>query len=182
MHASATRIGQYFEDGGYEIIPNVLSSLDPDDLARLMSGILGNKAVRAPTYAQIIRILNDRRASFEKLSALVLEDASKGPWFSESWLSPLLNDERRQVYRDLLRQIRPGLVVGISKGSVRFIFVSTGVAIGPGWFKGVARITDDPRSWGTVVGDLDHPRVLTADTLYLRRIESNWYIVFERSS
>jgi len=39
MRASATRIGQYFEDGGYEIIPNVLSSLDPDDLTRLMSGI-----------------------------------------------------------------------------------------------------------------------------------------------
>jgi hypothetical protein len=138
--------------------------------------------LRAPKDAQIIRVFNEQREPFEKLSALALEDSSKGPWFSESWLNPLLGDERKRMYRDLLKQIRPGLVVGTSKTSVKFIFVSTGIPIGPGWFKGLARITDNPTDWGIVVDDLDQPRTLSADTLYLRRIAPNWYVVFEHSS
>jgi Phytanoyl-CoA dioxygenase (PhyH) len=44
MQVTAPQVGQFFANNGYVVIPNVLSSLDADDLASLISCIFGSKA------------------------------------------------------------------------------------------------------------------------------------------
>jgi hypothetical protein len=44
MQVVARQAGESFADDGYSVIPNVLNSVDADDVADLISGILGSKA------------------------------------------------------------------------------------------------------------------------------------------
>jgi hypothetical protein len=54
-----------------------------------------------------------------------------------------------------------------------------GLAIGPGWTKGITRVTGEATRHGRLVASTDHADKLPAD-VYLRPIQKNWYIFYQR--
>ena len=66
-------------------------------------------------------------------------------------------------------------------GTLRLGFSSNklGLAIGPGWSKGLTRVVADPRRKGTLVPSTDYASKLPAD-VYLRPIQDQWFIYYQR--
>jgi len=109
----------------------------------------------------------------------MIEDPAGVPLLDETNVSNRLGTPLRDEYKSLLK-IWPGLLVGADyDGSVRFIFAGTGVAIGPDWAKGIEFIPDTARAIGTQRDALDDAAKLPAD-LYLRKLEPQWFLFFQR--
>jgi hypothetical protein len=137
---------------------------------------------RAPSDREILQTFEAHKSSFEQLRQLALEDSLIATYFSESNLSGSLGEGRQQLYRKLLSEIWPGLIVTSYRSSVKFIFATGGLsAISGGWLKGLVNISGNPDDWGTLVASLDNPAKLPSDHLYLRKIEQGWFIVVQKT-
>jgi len=66
-------------------------------------------------------------------------------------------------------------------GTLRLGFSGShlGLAIGPGWIKGITRFTGSPSRHGQVVSSTDNASKLPAN-IYLRSIQEDWYIFYQR--
>jgi len=99
---------------------------------------------------------------------MATEDMRRG-WYLGTSSPNQLDQSRRREYKSLISQIRPDLRVVTNgySGVVRFIFAGEGVAIGPGWVKGIEYVPPeaDPKRQG-------HD--------YVREIEPNWFIFYDR--
>lgn len=138
-----------------------------------------SKEVMAPIDDKLIKIFQDHRGEFERLRQMATEDMHETSFFSESNVSNRLPVSRRNEYKNLLKLL-PGLQVGANyDGSVRFIFASTGQAIGPGWAKGIQFIKDITKLKGTRIDTLDGSAKLPAG-VYLREIEPQWFLFYQR--
>lgn len=140
-----------------------------------------SQEVTVPSDDKLIRIFQDHRGEFERLRQMATEDINATSFFSESNVSNLLPVSRRNEYKNLLKLL-PGLQVGANQdGSVRFIFASTGQAIGPGWAKGIQFIKDIAKLKGARMGNLDGSEKLPAG-VYLREIkpQSQWFLFYQR--
>ncbi len=138
-----------------------------------------SQEIMAPSDDKLIKIFQDHRGEFERLRQMATEDMREASFFSESNVSNRLPVSRRNEYKNLLKLL-PGLQVGANyDGSVRFIFASTGQAIGPGWAKGIQFIKDITKLKGTRIDTLDCSAKLPAG-VYLREIEPHWFLFYQR--
>jgi hypothetical protein len=138
-----------------------------------------SQEVLAPSDDRLISIFQARRGELERLRQMATEDMHETSFFSEANISNGLPASRRNEYKTLLK-LSPGLQVGANfDGSVRFIFASTGQAIGPGWAKGIEFIPDTGKVIGTQRDTLDDSGKLPAG-VYLRKLEPRWFLFFQR--
>jgi hypothetical protein len=137
--------------------------------------------LKAPKDRQLITVFQGHRAAFEKLRQMAAEDSM---WnFSESHLDARLGDKRRQEYKSLLSEIRPGLSVGRGYQTTRFIFAVGGLsAIGPEWVKGIEYVPGSIDREGVVLENLDQLASLATGGVYLRQIEPNWFVIFQKTN
>jgi hypothetical protein len=135
---------------------------------------------RMPADTMLIHKFESHRSEFERLRQLVTADMGQRSYFSETTIANIRPEARRNEYRRLLK-LSPKLEVGVDyNGTVRFIFSgSQGLAIGPGWAKGIEFIPKRARLVGTKVDGLDNPQKLPAG-VYLREIEPQWYVFYQR--
>jgi hypothetical protein len=113
-------------------------------------------------------ILTARRS--KQLQEMATEDRRRG-WFLGGSDSAKLDQPRRDQYKNLIAQIRPGLQVVMTgpSGGVRFIFAGEGSAIGPDWVKGIEYAPGDYSGEGVLLPDLDKASSLPAH-VYIREI------------
>lgn len=138
-----------------------------------------SQEVMVPSDDKMISIFQAHRGELERLRQMATEDMHETSFFSETNISNGLPVSRRNEYKSLLK-LSPGLQVGANyDGSVRFIFSSTGQAIGPGWAKGIEFIPDTGKVIGTQRDMLDDSGQLPAG-VYLRKLESRWFLFFQR--
>jgi hypothetical protein len=111
---------------------------------------------------------------------MATKDMRRG-WYLGTSSPDKLDQSRRGEYKSLISQIRPGLDVATNgyTGVVRFIFASEGVAIGPGWVKGIEYVPGDYGQEGILLPDLDKAASLPAH-VYMREIEPRWLIFYQR--
>jgi hypothetical protein len=133
-----------------------------------------------PSDATLLREFNSHRGEFERLRQMATEDMHQQGSFTLATISDVLAESRRDKYRNLLN-ISPNLLVGIDyDGTTRFIFgKSDGLAIGPGWAKGIQFVPDGARLKETRTDSLDESGKLAAG-VYLRKIEPQWFIFYQR--
>jgi hypothetical protein len=142
-----------------------------------------------------------------KLDEKYRQQYEKDPRYTWYFKSPYfegdkLKDTRLKEYKDLVSEISPGLHIGMDyNGAMGFSFAggSSFLAIGPGWSKGITYVpeshetngsiycgewkmgdvTNPPQWQGLLLTNLDNAQTLPAD-VYLRPIESNWFLFYSR--
>ena len=129
-----------------------------------------------PRDQELISTFHAHRQAFEQLQEMATEDARRG-WYLGGNDPDKLDQSRRDKYKNL----PSGLQVAINgnTGVVRFIFAQKGSAIGPGWAKGIEYVPGDYSRQGLLVPDLDKADSLQAN-VYIRQIEPNWFIFYQR--
>lgn len=137
--------------------------------------------LRAPRDSDLIDVFLTHRAAFEKLRQMAAEDPE---WYISKAddADPQMSMARKQEYKHHISEINSGLILIKSDNSVKFIYTGAGLlAIGPGWDKGVIYAPGgiQPEE-GVIVGSLDHPAALKANEVYMRQIEPDWFIYFQR--
>jgi hypothetical protein len=148
-------------------------------LYALGGGCRASKTVE-PRDQELISTFHAHRQVFEQLQKMATEDARRG-WYLLGSDQNKPDQPRRDEYKNLISQIRPGLQVAMTgpTGTVRFIFASEGVAIGPGWVKGIEYVPSDYSREGVLLPDLDKAGSLPA-RVYMRQIEPKWFIFYQR--
>lgn len=133
-----------------------------------------------PTDQELISAFHSHRQAFEQLQGMAAEDARRG-WYLGASKPSTLSQSRRSEYSNLRAQIRPGLEVAMNgtTGVIRFIFAHKGVAIGPGWVKGIEYVPGDYGREGVLLPDLNKAASLPAN-VYVREIEPRWLIFYQR--
>jgi len=132
---------------------------------------------------------------------MAAEDVRQG-WYLGISETNKMNEARLQEYEQLTSEIDPGLEAtmdGYGDG-MRFIFAGSGPsAVGPGRVKGIEYVPESQETNGAIYGNeemngtnyqhqwqgvvstnLDNAQTLPAN-VYLRPIESNWFIFYQRS-
>jgi hypothetical protein len=106
-------------------------------LYALGGGCRASKTVE-PRDQELISTFHAHRQVFEQLQKMATEDARRG-WYLLGSDQNKPDQPRRDEYKNLISQIRPGLQVAMTgpAGTVRFIFASEGVAIGRVGLKGL---------------------------------------------
>lgn len=138
-----------------------------------------SQEVGVPSDEMLMAIFKSHRADFFRLRQMAVEDMHETSFFSESNISNRLPESRINEYKILLR-LSPGLQVGASHdGSVRFVFYSSSQAIGAGVAKGIQFIPDVRKLIGSRADTLDGVGALPAG-VYLREMESKWFIFYQR--
>jgi hypothetical protein len=142
-----------------------------------------------------------------KLDEAYRQEYEKDPRYAWYFKSPYfeggkLKETRRKQYEDLVSEISPGFNISMDyNGSMRFVFAGGGTsAIGPGWAKGIEYVpgsherngavycsewkiedvTNPPQWQGLISTNLDNAQRWPAN-VYLRPIESNWFLFYQRS-
>ena len=140
----------------------------------------GAPRVMEPKDQELISTFHAHRQAFEQLQEMVTQDARRG-WYLAGNDPHKPDQPRRDEYKNLISQIRPGLQVAMTgpTGVVRFIFASEGTAIGPDWVKGIEYVPGDYAGEGVSLHDLDKAASLPAH-VYVREIEPRWLIFYQR--
>jgi hypothetical protein len=136
--------------------------------------------VMEPKDQDLIATFHAHRQAFEQLQEMATQDARRG-WYLAGNDPHKPDQPRRDEYKKLISQIHPGLQVAMTgpTGTVRFIFAGEGVAIGPGWVKGIEYVPGDYSREGVLLPDLDKAASLPA-RVYMREIEPRWLIFYQR--
>jgi hypothetical protein len=111
---------------------------------------------------------------------MAAEDARRN-WYLGASDTSKLDQSRRDAYKKLISEIRPDLQVAMNgtTGVIRFLFAGEGVAIGPGWAKGIEYVPGDYGQEGVLLPDLNKAAGLQA-RVYIRQIEPKWFIFYQR--
>jgi hypothetical protein len=138
--------------------------------------------LRSPYDETLLTVFHDHRQSFEKLRQMATEDSRQESRFTETDLGAELGEIRQREYKDEISQIFSGLIVVTdSYNAVRFIFASGGLsAISGGWLKGIEYLPEGKQNQLDILTSLDKARSLSPG-VYFRRIESTWFIVYQKA-
>ena len=156
--------------------------------------------LNAANDRKLIALFHARRRAFDKLQEMATEDVRRG-WYLGFGEKSKIGEARWHEYKQLMFQIHRRLNVsmdGYGYG-MRFIFAGGGMAaIGPGWVKGIEYVPGGYETNGAIYGkrevngvaysewqglilsDLEQARTLPAQ-VYLRRIEPNWFVFYQRT-
>jgi hypothetical protein len=145
----------------------------------LEGGCRASKPVE-PKDQVLVSIFHAHRQAFDQLQEMAAEDARHN-WYLGASDSSKLDQSRRDGYKKVTSEIRPELQVAMNgtTGVIRFIFARRGVAIGPGWVKGIEYVPGDFSGEGVLLPDLDKAADLSAN-VYIRQIEPKWFIFYQR--
>lgn len=134
----------------------------------------------APSDQDLISLFYTHHRAFDQLQQMAAEDARRN-WYLGNGDLNKVEQSRRDAYKNLTSEIRPGTQVAMNgtTGVVRFIFAGEGVAIGPDWVKGIEYVPGDSTREGVLLPDLNKESSLPAD-VYLREIEPRWFIFYQR--
>jgi len=155
-------------------------------LCVLMLGVVGMvvefliRRPRMPSDQDLLTNFKRNQQTFETLRRMMNDDSGKIQYVSSSTLNGSgLNGRRQQDYRKLLSEISSGLVVVVDGEVVRFIFKSRGLfAFGAESIKGIEYLPQNRQKEGIVVNNLDASSGRTSG-VYLRPIESNWFVFYQ---
>ncbi len=133
-----------------------------------------------PRDQDLISIFHANRQAFEQLQEMAAEDA-RHSWYLGASDPSKLEQSRWDGYKKLISEIRPELQVAMdgTSGHIRFIFGAEGVAIGPGWAKGIEYVPGDYKREGVLLPDLNKAASLPAN-VYIREIEPKWFLFYQR--
>jgi hypothetical protein len=133
-----------------------------------------------PKDEELISSFHAHRQALEQVQEMATEDARRG-WYLGASDPSKLDQPRRDEYKKLVSEIRPGLdvVMNGNNGVVRFIFAQKGSAFGPSWAKGIEYMPGDYKREGVLLPSLNKAGILAAD-VYLRQIEPKWFIFYQR--
>lgn len=133
-----------------------------------------------PSDQELISTFHAHQQAFGRLQEMAAEDARRG-WYLGASKPSTLDQSRWSEYNNLRAQIRPGLEMAMNgtTGVIRFIFADEGVAIGPGWVKGIEYVPGDYGREGVLLPDLNKAASLPAN-VYIREIEPRWLIFYQR--
>lgn len=111
---------------------------------------------------------------------MATEDAQRG-WYLGATEPSKRDQSRRDEYKKLISEIRPGLrvVMNGNNGVVRFIFAENGSTIGPSWAKGVEYLPGDYKREGLLSTNLDDAGNQPAN-VYIRLIQPKWFVFYQR--
>jgi hypothetical protein len=148
----------------------------------------------------LITIFQNHRSAFTELQQMAAEDVSHG-WYLGISDTNKINESRLQKYKQLTLEIHPGLDVGMDGygDGMRFIFAGGATStIGSEWVKGIEFVPGSHEANGAIYGNeemngtnyqqwrgvistnLNNAQTLPAN-VYLRPIESNWFIFYQRT-
>lgn len=140
--------------------------------------------IQPPKDSNLIALFSRKRNVFERIVTMAQEDGEPG------WRPDVSSDqkplpvERVKCYKNLISELGSGVVVtwDHKSGGVNFIFSTGGtlLAVGSEWFKGVAYIPNIQEEDGALIQSLDGARRLEAG-VYLRKIDKNWFLLYERA-
>jgi hypothetical protein len=134
-----------------------------------------------PSDAMLFKAFHDNRADFERLRQMMGEDRPSENLLNMALLGKVSDAARRNEYKTALSKIGLNVTVASTNRSIRFIYsIQGGSAIGPSAFKGIEYLEVDPQREGKLENNLDHPGNLATGDVYLRPIESNWYIIVQK--
>ena len=146
--------------------------------------------IRTPRDKKLIAIVNSHREGFEKIHQMATEDAEKGLYLDTSDFGggSKFTASRQQEYEKCISEIQPGLHVSIDgrEKGISVTFAAGGLlAIGPEWGKGIkyepSNVTDQNRYIGVISTNVDNTRALKTGTTYIRPLETNWFIFYDRT-
>lgn len=127
----------------------------------------------------LITIFQGHQPMFSKLRKMIGED--RVSYVTEQYIDPNLTRVRWKKYKTLMEEISPHLVMTYGSESTRFIFSKNEFSsIGPEWVKGI-EYENNPKSGEIVKGTLDDPGALSYGEVYLRKIQRNWYVFFQKT-
>ena len=142
-----------------------------------------------PKDKDLIKIFYSKRAAFERLRQMSSE-STRSKWYLR--ISPLNNHERQARLSEFMKltlSIDQDLEVSLCDQPeipwcdqiIRFYLAGGGIySILPRWSKGVEYLPVDPKKEGVIVTSLDNPSLFLDDGIYLKRIEKNWFIFFQK--
>jgi hypothetical protein len=130
--------------------------------------------------AEMIQVFREHRAEFEKVRSMALADRLVAR-IDEDWTTPAnLDPETVARYRELFAVIKTprGINIYRESGDIELLASTIGW-VASGSTKGYIYNEIKPR--GTIVGSLDDPTGLNiVEVRYLKPIDGNWYLYFER--
>jgi hypothetical protein len=139
--------------------------------------------LKAPRDQDLMETFDAHRDRFEKIRLMANEDEQKGWYLGVSQMSNL-GDSRQHEYKDQISRIQSRLDVRLDGHDkvLRYIFSGGGflLAIGPGWAKGIEYIPTDYLKQGILTTNLDGMRKMPPG-VYLRQIETNWFIFYQKT-
>lgn len=127
----------------------------------------------------IIDLFHRDRPAFIKLQKMIAEDRVSS--VTEQYVDPNLTRARWKQYYALMKKISHSLTITYSPQSTRFVF-SGGrfLSIGPEWTKGIVYATNPGRE-GAIRSSLNNPSELASGEVYLRKIQRDWFVFFEKT-
>jgi len=145
---------------------------------------------RGPSDQKLIATFQNHRGAFEHLYAMAAQDADRGWRFSwdrrEGSQPPYFSQSRWEDYENQISQIHPAVVSVTMRpdGILRFIFDGGGfglVPAGSSWSKGIEYIPAGLENRrGQRLPDLSKAPGLPANNTYIREIEPQWFLFYDR--
>lgn len=128
--------------------------------------------------AEMISNFNEHRQEFELIRTMAETDKEVSR-IDENWTDPEnLDPNKIAEYRRLFAVI--GTPRGISKYQERVELIASSLGwVASGSAKGYTYATNKPTN-GYFADSLDDPEVLTSQARYIKHIDGNWYLFFER--
>jgi hypothetical protein len=131
-----------------------------------------------PKDQELINLFHLYRHAFDTLQQMATEDSRYG-WYVGYSDEDRLSKARQSDYNNMEAQIATNLDLLMDQTSLRFIFAHQGIVIGPRWAKGIEYIPGNYKREGVVLPSVDKAQTLPAN-IYLRPIETNWFIFYQR--
>jgi len=149
----------------------------------LMGGSIGiywvcdARYLRAPSDMELQAILAKNKVQFKQIHEMLIADAINYVRVGERQLK--ISEARQNEYVKLLTEV--GASVVRSNGSTsKFIYASSGLSLFSfEWQKGIEYGED---ACGREIDSLDDPSNFDVDMPYCRKIDGEWYLIFEKFS
>ena len=140
--------------------------------------------LQSPKDRDLITLFSQKRSVFEGIVTMAQQDGEPGWRPDVSSTQNPLPAERVKSYKNLISELGSGVVVtwDHKSGGVNFILKFGGalLAVGAEWWKGIAYIPNRQDVDGTLIESLDGAKQLEAGA-YLRKIDKNWFLLYERT-
>jgi len=135
-----------------------------------------------PEDQTLIALFSAHHEAFDKLRQMADEDRTKEMFISASDLTKDLTNSHQQEYNNLLPRLGSGMKVSMrDNGIVRFVQAAgDGLLKRSWWEKGIEYVPGNYEKNAVMVPNLDDVSKLRGG-LYLRKIESNWFLFYRYS-
>jgi hypothetical protein len=139
--------------------------------------------LQPPKDSDLIALFSRQKSIFERIVTMAHEDGERGWLMGANIPQRTVPVERVKSYETLTSELGPNVNIlwENKSGTVLFTFQTGGslLAVGAEWWKGIEYIPTLQEEDGTLMPRLDGARRLAAG-VYLRKIDQNWFLLYER--